>query len=190
MDFTILPLLMLGLFALQLDKGNISYGITTTFIKDLGLRTNEVNYGSELMQAGIVAFEVPFNMILSRIGPALWLTIQIFCWGTIATAQTALSNRAGFYATRFLLGVWEAGYLAASLTILATFYTRKEMAVRVTFVYIGNYFSQGVSGLLAAAIFNIPESSGLRLWQVSVSDASYDIWEAANKPRIIVAFPD
>lgn len=160
---------MMGLFALQLDKGNLSYGITTTFIEDLGIKKDEVNYGGQLMQAGIVVFEVPFNMILSKIGPALWLTIQIFVWGTIATAQTALSNKAGFYATRFLLGMWEAGYLAASLTILAAFYTRKEMAARITLVYIGNYFSQGVSGLLAAAIFNIPESSGLHLWQVSSS---------------------
>lgn len=162
---------MVGLFALQLDKGNLSYGITTTFIEDIGITANEVNYGGQLMQAGIVVFEIPFNMILSRIGPALWLVIQIFSWGAIATAQTAISNRAGFYATRFLLGMWEAGYLAASLTILAAFYTRKEMAARITLVYIGNYFSQGVSGLLAAAIFNIPESSGLHLWQVSDSIA-------------------
>jgi hypothetical protein len=62
--------------------------------------------------------------------------------------------------------MWEAGYLAASLTILSWYYTRKEMALRVTLVYIGNYFSSGIGGLLAAAIFKIPESSGLYRWQV------------------------
>ncbi|RSL70858.1 hypothetical protein CEP53_001737 [Fusarium sp. AF-6] len=164
-DFTILPMLMLGLFALQLDKGNLSYALTTSFTKDLGIDNNNVNYGNQLMLAAIVVFEIPFNMVLSRIGPALWLTIQIFAWGTVATAQTAIHNLAGFYTTRFILGMWEAGYLAASLTILASFYTRREMAMRVTLVYIGNYFSSGIGGLLAGAIFKIPESSGLKKWQ-------------------------
>jgi MFS family permease len=157
---------MAGLFALQLDKGNISYAITTSFTKDLGINNDHINYGNQLMLAGIFVFEVPFNMVLSRIGPAKWLSIQIFAWGTIATAQTAIHNLAGFYTTRFLLGVWEAGYLAASVTILADFYTRKEMAMRVTLVYVGNYFSSGLGGLIAAAIFNIPESTGLKRWQV------------------------
>lgn len=167
LDCTILPILMVGLFALQLDKGNVSYAMTTTFTKDLGITNNNVNYGNQLMLAGIVIFEIPFNMVLSRIGPARWLTIQVFAWGTIATAQTAIRNLSGFYATRFLLGMWEAGYLAASLTILASFYTRREMAMRVTLVYIGNYFSAGTGGLIAGAIFHIPESSGLKKWQVS-----------------------
>lgn len=119
------------------------------------------------MLAAIVIFEVPFNMVLSRSGPALWLTIQIFAWGTVATAQVAVRNLAGFYASRFFLGMWEAGYLAASLSILASFYTRREMAMRVTMVYIGNYFSAGTGGLIAGAVFKIPESTGLKQWQVS-----------------------
>lgn len=64
--------------------------------------------------------------------------------------------------------MWEAGYLAAALTILSTFYTRKEMAMRISLVYIGNYFAQGVGALLAAAIFTIPDgTNGLLQWQVS-----------------------
>lgn len=157
---------MLGLFSLQLDKGNLGFANTTTFATDIGIAPNDINHGAALQAAGIVAFEIPFNMVLSRIGPSLWLTIQIFAWSLIATAQAAITNKAGFYASRFLLGVWEAGYLAASLTILSTFYTRNEMALRVALVYVGNYFSQGVGALLAAAIFSIKEDSGLLQWQV------------------------
>ncbi|RKK72136.1 hypothetical protein BFJ69_g10399 [Fusarium oxysporum] len=138
-DFTILPMLMLGLFSLQLDRGNVGYAMTTSFTEDLGINNDNVNTGNQLMLSAVVIFEIPFNMVLSRIGPALWLIIQILAWGTIATAQAAVHNKSGFYATRFLLGMWEAGYLAAALTILASFYTRKEMAM--------------------------PETSGLKKWQ-------------------------
>ncbi|SCV33526.1 related to nicotinamide mononucleotide permease [Fusarium fujikuroi] len=164
-DFTILPMLMLGLFALQLDRGNVGYAMTTSFTEDLGINNDNVNTGNQLMLAAVVIFEIPFNMVLSKIGPALWLIVQILAWGTIATAQAAVHNKPGFYATRFLLGMWEAGYLAAALTILASFYTRKEMAMRATLVYVGNYCSAGVSGLLAGLIFRIPETSGLKKWQ-------------------------
>ncbi|KAF5542997.1 nicotinamide mononucleotide permease [Fusarium mexicanum] len=164
-DFTILPMLMLGLFALQLDRGNVGYAMTTSFTDDLGINNDNVNTGNQLMLAAVVIFEIPFNMVLSKIGPALWLIIQILAWGTIATVQAAVHNKPGFYATRFLLGIWEAGYLAAALTILASFYTRKEMAMRATLVYVGNYCSAGVSGLLAGLIFRIPETNGLRKWQ-------------------------
>ena len=169
-------MLMLGLFSLQMDKGNLSYALTTSFTKDLGIDNDKVNYGQQLMLAAIVIFEIPFNIILSRTGPARWLTVQIFAWSIIATAQAAIHNVAGFYATRFLLGMWEAGYLAASLTILNSFYTRKEMAMRVTLVYIGNYFSSGVGGLLAGAIFNISESTGLKKWQVRSYYCSSRAW--------------
>ncbi|KAF3012884.1 hypothetical protein E8E14_011695 [Neopestalotiopsis sp. 37M] len=165
LDYLVLPSLMLGLFALQLDKGNIAYAITTSFTTDIGIGTDQVNYGNQLMLAGIVIFEIPFNMVLSRIGPAKWLLIQVFAWGTVATAQTAIRNLSGFYATRFLLGMCEAGYLAAALTILASFYTRSEMAMRVTLVYLGNYFSAGIGGLIAGGIFKIPVSTGLKQWQ-------------------------
>ncbi|WXC54092.1 hypothetical protein SNK03_000097 [Fusarium graminearum] len=102
-DFTVLPILMLGLFALQLDRGNVGYDMTTSFTDDLGMTKDIVNYGNQLMLAAVVIFEIPFNMVLSRIGPALWLIIQAFAWGTIATAQAAIHNESGFYATSFLL---------------------------------------------------------------------------------------
>ncbi|KAI1299720.1 MFS general substrate transporter [Xylaria venustula] len=166
LDFIIVPILMLGLFALQLDKGNISNALTTSFVKDIGITNDEVNHGSNIMSAAIVFFEIPFNMVLSRIGPAKWLIIQVFSWGIIATLQLFIRNLSGFYATRFLLGMWEGGYLAACMTILASFYTRKEMALRVTLVYLGNYFSAGVGNLIAAGIFKIPDGTGgLKSWQ-------------------------
>lgn len=167
LDLVLLPILFIGLFALQLDKGNISYIITTSFTTDIGITTDNVNYGNQLMLAAIVIFEIPFNMVLSRIGPSLWLVIQMFIWGTVATSQVAIRNLAGFYASRFFLGMWEAGYLAGSLSILASFYTRREMAMRVAVVYIGNYFASGIGGLIAGAVFKIPESTGLKQWQVS-----------------------
>ncbi|KAL4724355.1 hypothetical protein ACLX1H_008969 [Fusarium chlamydosporum] len=58
-DFTVLPILMLGLFALQLDRGNVGYAMTTSFTDDLGITKDIVNYGNQLMLAAVVIFEIP-----------------------------------------------------------------------------------------------------------------------------------
>src|SRR5262245_51489887 len=121
---------MLGFFALQLDKTNISSALTSSFTDDIGITNNIVNNGIQLQLASIVAFEIPSNMILSRVGAPIWLTFECFAWGMVATFQAFIRNKSSFYATRFLLGTFEAGYLAGSLLVIGTFYTKRETALR------------------------------------------------------------
>ena len=157
---------MLGFFALQLDKTNISSAMTTTFVDDLGITNNIVNNGNQLLLAAIVIFEIPSNMVLSKVGAPVWLTIECFSWGMVATFQAFINNKASFYATRFLVGLFEAGYLAGSLVVIGTFYTKKEMALRMTVMYTANYVAAGTSSLIAAGIFKLDHAAGLRDWQV------------------------
>lgn len=159
---------MLGFFALQLDKTNTSSAITTDFTRDLGITNDIVNAGNQLQLAGILIFEVPSNMILSKVGAPLWLTVACFSWGMVATFQAFIHNKSSFYATRFLLGTFEAGYLAGSLVVIGMFYTKKEIAMRMTILYTANYLAAGTSSLLAVAIFGLHGARGLRNWQVFI----------------------
>lgn len=172
---------MLGFFALQLDKTNISSAITTTFTTDIGITKNIVNNGNQLLFAAIVIFEIPSNMILARVGAPVWLTFECFAWGLVATFQAFINNKASFYATRFLLGLFEAGYLAGSLVVIGTFYTKKEMALRMTVLYTANYLAAGTSSLIAAGIFKLDGASGLRDWQVFLSQLCFPT--ARNAPK-------
>ncbi|KAL4727010.1 hypothetical protein ACLX1H_005910 [Fusarium chlamydosporum] len=165
LDIVLLGNLMLGFFALQLDKTNISSAMTTSFVKDIGITNNIVNNGNQLLLAAIVIFEIPSNMMLAKLGAPLWLTLECFAWGMVATFQAFIHNKASFYATRFLLGLFEAGYLAGSLVVIGMFYTKKEMALRMTILYTANYLAAGTSSLIAAGIFNLDGSSGLEDWQ-------------------------
>ena len=62
----------------ELDKGNISNALTDNFMEDVGITQNQFNVGQQLMSLGIVMFEFPSNMVLYRVGPARWLTLQMF----------------------------------------------------------------------------------------------------------------
>lgn len=79
-------------------------------------------------------------MILSRVGPQIWISFQVLAFGIVATLQNFQHNYAGFLATRYafpdpyranvalrsshpcriILGCCEAGYIPASLITIST----------------------------------------------------------------------
>lgn len=124
-------------------------------MEDVGVTQNEFNVGQQMLSLGIVLFEIPSNMILYRVGPGKWLTLQLFLFGTVSTFQAFQNSYGSFIATRFLLGMTESGFIPGGLWTLSTWYTRKETAKRVMFFYFGNQFGQASSKLLAYGILHM-----------------------------------
>jgi MFS family permease len=102
-----------------------------------------------MLSLGIVLFEIPSNMILYRVGPGKWLTLQLFLFGIVSTFQAFQTNYGSFIATRLLLGITECGFIPGGLWTLSTWYTRAETAKRVMIFYFGNQFGQASAKLLA-----------------------------------------
>ncbi|KAG4442148.1 hypothetical protein IFR05_002361 [Cadophora sp. M221] len=164
LDLIIMPLLTLGFFCLQLDRGNIANALTDNFFKDVNITQDQFNVGQQMLSLGIVLFEIPSNMILYRVGPGKWLTLQLFLFGTVSTFQAFQNNYGSFIASRFLLGVTESGFIPGGLWTLSTWYTRKETAKRVMFFYFGNQFGQASSKLLAYGILHMRGVGGRPGW--------------------------
>ena len=179
-----MPLLTLGFFCLrkststcncfvelilthcitELDRGNIANAITDDFMKDVGIDQNQFNVGQQMLSLGIVLFEIPSNMILYRVGPGKWLTLQLFLFGTVSTFQAFQNGYGPFIATRFLLGMTESGFIPGGLWTLSTWYTRQETAKRVMVFYFGNQFGQASSKLLAYGILHMRGVGGKPGW--------------------------
>jgi hypothetical protein len=62
-----MPLVVLGFFMMQLDRGNIANALTDTILQDLHITTNDVNVRYQLLSLGILLFEIPSNIILQRV---------------------------------------------------------------------------------------------------------------------------
>lgn len=165
LDMYLMPILVLGFFALQLDRSNISNALTDTITTDLGITTDQVSSGSQLLAAGIVIAEIPSNLILQKLGASVWLTFLLCIWGTISLTQAYVTNIHGFYATRFLLGMSEGGYIPGAQYVLALFYKEDELAMRTAIFYFGNYFSTATGSLIAAGILKMGGIHGLAGWQ-------------------------
>ncbi|KZL76046.1 alternative sulfate transporter [Colletotrichum tofieldiae] len=164
LDLIIMPLLTLGFFCLQLDRGNIANAITDTFMEDVGITQFQFNVGQQLLSLGIVLFEIPSNMILYKVGPGKWLTFQLFLFGSVSTFQAFQTNYSSYLATRFLLGVTESGYIPGGLWTLSTWYTRKETAKRVMVFFFGNQLGQASAKLIAYGILHMKGVAGYPGW--------------------------
>lgn len=150
--------------ATELDRGNIANAITDTMFEDINITQFQFNIGQQLLSLGIVLFEIPSNMALYRIGPGIWLPLQLFLFGLVSTFQAFQSNYAGFLVTRFLLGATESGYIPGGLWTLSTWYTKKETAKRVMIFFFGNMFGQALAKIIAFGILHMRGVAGQSGW--------------------------
>ncbi|KAK4193244.1 hypothetical protein QBC35DRAFT_100222 [Podospora australis] len=164
-DFLVMPLLVLGFFALQIDRGNIGNAMTDFFLRDVGITQFQFNIGQQLLSAGIVLLEIPSNLVLYRVGPQLWIGSQIIAWGLVATFQAFQKGLAAYLSTRLLLGLCEAGFIPAGLFTITRWYKREETARRFSVFFIGNLFAGACSGLIAYGILHMRGIAGLAGWQ-------------------------
>ncbi|KAL4988825.1 major facilitator superfamily domain-containing protein [Aspergillus falconensis] len=96
LDILIMPILTLGFFCLQLDRGNMANAVTNNFMEDVDINQDQFNVGQQMLSLGLVLTEIPSNMILYRRG-----------YGA-------------FIVTRFLLGITESGFIPGGLWTLST----------------------------------------------------------------------
>ncbi|EGC45906.1 alternative sulfate transporter [Histoplasma capsulatum var. duboisii H88] len=164
-DRVVLPTLMLGFMVLQLDRANIGNALTDYFFRDVGITQDQFNTGQLVLPLAIILVEIPCNMVLFRLGPAIWIGIQIFAWGIVATLQAFQKGLAAFLITRILLGICEAGFVPASLYTLTTWYKQNETSKRFAIFYIGNLSAGATSGLIAYGILHMRGIRGLAGWQ-------------------------
>ncbi|ANB11989.1 hypothetical protein AWJ20_217 [Sugiyamaella lignohabitans] len=96
-------------FNLDIDRGNISSALGDNMLTDLKLTTNDYNLGSTINLVCFLSSELPSQLISKKLGPDVWIPLQMVLFSAIAMSQMAIQNRAGFFATRALLGALQGG---------------------------------------------------------------------------------
>ena len=90
----------------------------------------------------------------------------MMAWAVVSACTALVHNYSGLVAVRFFLGITEAPFYPGALYMLSIFYTRKEIATRISILYSGNILATSFSGLIAAAIYNtIDGAHGVKGWK-------------------------
>jgi MFS family permease len=122
---------------------------------------------SNLARSYLLA-QVPSNMLLAskKVRPSIYMGCCMIAWATASAITATVHDYKGLVIVRFFLGVLEAPFYPGALYLLSLFYTRKEIATRVSILYSGNIFAVSFAGLIAAAAFSTLDGAhGLAGWK-------------------------
>ncbi|KAH9999691.1 major facilitator superfamily domain-containing protein [Russula compacta] len=164
----LLPISILLYVLAFLDRANIGnakiYGLT----KDLHISPPAYNTALALYFIAYLIFDVPANVsrsILKRFDPRFWFPLITFACGVTSVAQGLVTNEAGLFGIRFLLGVTEAGLFSGVVFIFSVYYPRRERHWRVAVFFSGAALAGAFGGILAYSIGKMEGLGGKRGWQ-------------------------
>lgn len=148
-----------------LDRINVGFA-QLQMKQDLGFSDAVYGLGAGIFFLGYVLFEVPSNLLLMRIGARRTMLRIMLAWGLISSAMMFVSSPAMFYAMRFLLGAFEAGFLPGIILYL-TFWFPGSRRARIIAIFMSAVPVAGViGGPLSGWIMSAFDgASGLRGWQ-------------------------
>ncbi|KAF2089557.1 putative MFS transporter [Saccharata proteae CBS 121410] len=152
-------------FGLQVDRGNLKQAVSDNMLNDLGLSTNEYNFGNVIFLFSFLLAELPSQLVSKKLGPDRWIPMQITLWSVVAITQCAITGKSGFYATRSMLGLLEGGFIPDIVLWLSYFYTSRELPIRLSFFWTSLSLTTIVTSLLAFAILHLRGVVGWAGWR-------------------------
>lgn len=104
-------------------------------------------------------------MIMTRVRPSWYMGGWMALWAIVSTLTAVAHDFKGLLLTRFFLGVTEAPFYPGALYVLSLFYTRKEIATRISILFTANICGTAFAGLIAIGVFEMSGYSGLSGWR-------------------------
>lgn len=160
----LLPLLMACYFIAYLDRVNVGFA-SLTMNKALGFSSAVYGFGGGIFFIGYFIFEVPSNVLLSKVGARIWIARILITWGIIAAATAFIVGPVSFYSVRFALGLAEAGFFPGIILYLTwwfpSYYRSRIVGIFMAAIPISNILGSLVSGVL----LDLDGWLGLAGWQ-------------------------
>ncbi|WYZ37681.1 hypothetical protein EsH8_II_001187 [Colletotrichum jinshuiense] len=144
--------------ALNIDRNNISNAVSDNMLDDLGLSRSDYNLGQTISRVGFLVAELPSQLISKRIGPDLWIPIQICLFSIISGSQFFLSGRASFLATRYLI-------FSDTILYLSYWYTGTSLPIRLAWFWMSSQLVDIGVGFAAVGLVSMRGILGYEGWR-------------------------
>lgn len=117
---------------------------------DLNINSNQFSTAVSILFVTYITSELPSNLIIKNyVRPSRWISFITTSWGIIATLTGVCQNYAGLIVCRLLLGLVEGGLFPGCTIYLTLFYTKREIALRIGYLFVSAAIAGAFGGLLA-----------------------------------------
>lgn len=116
----------------------------------LGMTAKDTSTALALFYVSYVIFDLPSNLVMSRLSPRAWMARIVFAVGLIGTCFTAVKAPWSVKFLRFLLGFVTAGMWPGMSFYLTLFYPPSRTGKRIGYYFTASQLSAAVVGLVSA----------------------------------------
>lgn len=160
----LIPFLILLYTVAYVDRSVLGFA-KLQLSADIGLSNTAYGFGAGLFFIGYFLFEVPSNLILSRIGARRWFARILLSWGAVTVAMAAIRTPAAFYVLRFMLGAAEAGLYPGIIYYLTRWYPQRHLGRVLGLFLMAQPLALILTGPLSGALLSLDGTADLRGWQ-------------------------
>ncbi|KAF8711829.1 O-Glycosyl hydrolase family 30, partial [Rhizoctonia solani] len=167
LDAVILPLTCALYLLAYLDRSNLGNARLQGLPEDVlgGDPTGaKFDWVSSMFYFSYILSQIPAVVTSKLFRPRIWIGCATIGWGLASTLQAAAFNFQGLLATRFFLGVFEAGFGPMIPLYYTFFYTKHEMGVRLSIWFGFAAVAGAFGGLIAYGVQHI--NSYLANWRI------------------------
>ena len=162
----LIPFIFICYLFNYLDRVNVGFA-KLEMLDALQLSETVYGLGAGIFFLGYVAFGVPSNLILHRLGARRWIAMMMVTWGALSACMLFVTTPVEFYVLRFFTGVAEAGFFPGIVLYFTKWFpSHKRGQVMALFMS-----AIPVSGLLGGPL------SGWMLSHFSAGQGGMDGWQ-------------
>jgi sugar phosphate permease len=163
-SWRLIPYLFLLYIVAYLDRVNVGFA-AMDLQRDLHFSNTVYGTGAGIFFLGSMLFDLPSNLMLTRVGARVWIARIMISWGVISTCMMFMHSPTSFFVLRFLLGVSEAGFFPGMIIYLTYWFPTQERARAVARFMTATSLAGVVGGPLSSFLLKLDGVRGLAGWQ-------------------------
>ncbi|KAF2007641.1 high affinity nicotinic acid plasma membrane permease-like protein [Amniculicola lignicola CBS 123094] len=167
LDRRILPAFWVLYFFCSAIRSNVGLAQTMNSNKDhdlgseLNLTPKQISTGLALFYVCYVLFDLPSNLLMSKLSPHIWMSRIVTGVGIIGIGLVGMKAVWSFYLLRLLLGIVIAGMWPGMSYYLTLFYPPSRTGKRIGRYFTASQVSAAVVGLVSAGFQQMDGLGGL-----------------------------
>ena len=164
LNIKIIPFIVLCYFVANLDKTNISIA-ALQMNADLGLTATMYGLGVGIFYISYIIFEIPSNIIMTRVGARRWIARIMISWGMISAGMALVNSPMQLYIMRFLLGMAEAGFAPGIIYYISCWFPKSHRARAMSFFYMGSVMASVIGLPISGSLLNMHGLADIAGWR-------------------------